>query len=258
MRLHILCEDKPGSVFRRFLDMVKGKPGFGRGVDPKNWGEVEEIVDAYGVPRIDYEAQMDKARALEDKNLKKALEIYKGLIDKHPLSGLRQKSYFKRSVSAGDHLFVVIDIDNLKHLNSKLGHAGADTVLRTFGELLEHHLENRVNDVFGKISKTFHRSGDEFNVIITVDDQNIKDVVAMVYNESQKLLDKFSRIEFRSKLGGKARATATIGISFDEKQIDRTVDKIKNRRRRPQLGGDMPHLIVGDDVKDMLPQTHPL
>lgn len=254
MKLYVLCEDKPGSIFRRFVDMVYGKPGFGPGVDPKNWGDIEEIVDAHGLPRIDFEEELGRAKALEkqgDESLTKALHIYKELVDKHPISGLRHKSYFVRSKEPGSHLFVVADLDNLKYLNSKLGHSGADTVIRTFGELMEEYLEHNINQAFGKISKTFHRSGDEFNAIISLQDVSTERVVRRVYEESQKLLDKFAGMSFKTDEGS-ARATATIGISFDEKYIDREVDRIKHKRRGMQFRGEMPHMIVGDDVKSLL------
>lgn len=251
MKLLLLHEDTIGSTFRRFIQYLKKDPEFGPGVDPKNWGEVEELIEANGLPRIDFEKEWDKAVELEDNDSKQALTIYKKLADKHPLSGLRSKSYFKRQ-NGSLKLFVVCDIDNLKFLNSKLGHKGADSVLRKFGELLERYLENEINTEHGNIAKAFHRSGDEFNVIINLQGiDNPKPIIQMVVSQSQKLLNRFSTIEFRSR-EGRARASATIGISFDEESIDIDVDKTKIGRRKLSIFGKMPHLIIGNDVKPYL------
>lgn len=53
-------------------------------------------------------------------------------------------------------------------------------------------------------------------------------------------------------IGGKVkkvRATTTMGIGLDESEIDYKVDKAKNKRRRLSLTGKMPHLIIGDGIK---------
>lgn len=251
MKLFLLHEDTIGSIFRRFVQYLRKDPEFGPGVDPKNWGEVEELIEANGLPRIDFEAEWDRAVKLEDNDSQQALSIYKKLADKHPLSGLRSKSYFKRTKNKDFKLFLVCDIDNLKFLNSKLGHKGADSVLRKFGELLEQHLEKSINNQFGNISKTFHRSGDEYNVIINLQNVDPEPVIQAAIAQAQELLDRFSAIEFRSK-EGKARASATIGIGFDEESIDIRVDKTKVGRRKLSIFGEMPHLIIGNDVKPYL------
>lgn len=250
MKLQYLYEDTVGSLLRRFIDMVRGNPGFGRGVDPKNWGEVEEIIEAHGMPKINFESEWEEAEKLEDQESKKALSIYKKLADKHPLSGLRSKSYYKR-YREDNRLYVVIDLDNLKHLNTTLGHRGADTVIRTFGELLEQYLETEVNNLFGKISKAFHRSGDEFNVVINISDVSIPDLSRFVIKQTKKLLNKFSKIEFRGEMG-KSRASATASIGFNEEEMDYKTDEMKLKRRSVALRGDMPHLYIDDKVKDLL------
>jgi len=95
-QLHAINEDSIASIFYRFLDMVRGKAGFGPGVSPRNWGDVEEIIEANGLPAIDFQEEWQKATREEDSNKQKALQIYKRLADKHPISGLRSKSYFTR------------------------------------------------------------------------------------------------------------------------------------------------------------------
>jgi len=249
MKLNCLCEDTLSSVFRRFVQYLRKDPAFGPGVDPKNWGEVKELVEAKGLPKINFEQEWDKAVSAENTNAQKALKIYKNLADKHPLSGLRSKSYFKRSKEE-NRLYVVIDIDNLKYINSKLGHKGADTVLRKFGELLEKHVEKHINQKFGAISKTFHRSGDEFNAIIDLG-TTPKDIIKYTIEHCEKLLQEFSGIEFRSEIGT-TRASATIGLGLDEVKIDQKVDLMKKERRKISLFGKMHHLIIDDDVKELI------
>lgn len=258
MRLTILNEETVGSVFRRFLDLVRGKPGFGRGVDPKNWGEVKEIIKTSGMPRVDFDKQWKEAEALEDSDMKEALRVYKRMADRHPLSGIRSQSYHSRKSASGDKLHIVIDIDNLKFVNSKIGHDGANGVLGFFGRLLEKYIENDVNDKYGKISKTFHPHGDEFNAIINLDEINENDyneIIKFIIKQIKEMQEQFSSRAFEGETDdgeevNKVRVTATAGIGFNLKRIDQKVDKHKKRRR--SVGQSMSHLIIDDDVKPYL------
>jgi GGDEF domain-containing protein len=251
MKLSIINEENISGVFRRFLNMVRGKPGFGVGTNPKDWGEVKEIIQVTGVPAIDFQGEWDKAIENEDTNHKKALKIYKKLADKNPISGLRSKSYFTR-IKEDNRLHIVIDVDNMKDLNTKLGHRGTDSVLRKFGELIQHHLEDNVNETYGKISKVYHRTGDEFNAIINIDDiPDLKPLIQYLIDQSNQVLRKFSSIHFKNEIG-ESRATATIGIGFNEKETDKIVDNNKIARRKFKPGSKIKHLFLGPKVSSII------
>ena len=72
------------------------------------------------------------------------------------------------------HAFVIIDVDNFKHINDTYGHAVGDSVLKEFGKLLRSYF--RDNDIIGRIG------GDEFVILM----QDIGDVTGA--EERAKLL----------------------------------------------------------------------
>lgn len=71
---------------------------------------------------------------------------------------------FHNPADKGRHAFLIIDVDNFKHINDTYGHAAGDSVLKEFGKLLQNYF--RENDIVGRIG------GDEFVVLM----QGIEDI----------------------------------------------------------------------------------
>jgi len=152
-------------------------------------------------------------------------------------------------VKAKNRLHIIADIDNLKYLNTKLGHDGADTVLRTFGEL-KKNLEDDVNARYGPIAKAYHRSGDEFNVLININDVDLKDLLDFVIGKCNEVLNQFAQKEFKSEIG-KARTTSTVGIGLNRVETDAMVNRKKMERKRLWPFSKMSHLFLRPEIEQI-------
>jgi GGDEF domain-containing protein len=216
-------------------NIIQRREGFGPGVSAGQFGSAGGEIEAKGLPFVDFERAWSEAEELEKigresediESVLKALVIYKKLADIHPVSGLKSKSYFKRH-RVGEKLFVVIDLDNLKYLNTKLGHAGADSILRAFGDALDANFGSL------RLAKTFHKSGDEFYILIDrkdISDDELGTLVRDVQSRCNGTLKSFANNVFVGEGGDKARATATFGIGLDEISTDKLVERMKNKRK---------------------------
>ena len=98
----------------------------------------------------------------------------------------------------GRHAFLIIDIDNFKHINDTYGHAVGDSVLKEFGKLLQNYF--RENDIIGRIG------GDEFVVLM----QGIQKI--SVAEERAGMLGK--EVNSHSFPGYPERLSISIGIAL--------------------------------------------
>lgn len=103
------------------------------------------------------------------------------------LTGLLNKDYTQKSIdsylrkSDGINCFLIMDVDNFKHVNDTFGHAVGDTVLKKLGSL--YYESFRKNDILGRIG------GDEF--VILMKDANDK----IVKEKLEFLLDKVHKLQ---------------------------------------------------------------
>jgi diguanylate cyclase (GGDEF)-like protein/PAS domain S-box-containing protein len=112
--------------------------------------------------------EREAIREFQDIDERKVVESrLEFLADHDPLTGLFNRRRFTRELSAAvtrarrDRevgAVFVIDLDHLKEVNDKFGHATGDEVLRTVGQLLSERL--RETDVVARIG------GDEFAVLV--------------------------------------------------------------------------------------------
>jgi len=263
-RQHLLLEISISGRLRNLFNKFVGA-----GIDPKDLPQPsEEIVLAgkgLGGDVVEYEERLKEAENLtreaeedyrrqgkwsQDK-LDRAHQIYKWLADVNVLTGLREKSYGARE-SQADHLHVVADMDNLKFLNSALGHKGANEVIKKFAAILQKHFETQAFQ-----SKVYrpHGKGDEFVVLVNIheDPPGVVSKKAMwAIEQAQKATDELASLVF-VKDEDKARATATVGVSFDAELADRLVDAEKQKRRKVRFK-DQPakHVIIAPDVEKHL------
>lgn len=97
------------------------------------------------------------------------------------LTGLYNRGYFEEEIhrlSSGRQNpvgVIIMDIDGLKLVNDKFGHAVGDELLRSFAYVL--HKEFRSNDVVARLG------GDEFGVLLPLSPMNIvKKAVSRIQN----------------------------------------------------------------------------
>ena len=100
---------------------------------------------------------------------------------------------------AGQHAFIILDIDYFKSVNDNFGHIVGDKVLQTFGRFLQSQF--REYDVVGRIG------GDEF-VILMCNLANT-DVVEI---KIQNLLKQVGSIRVEEM--GEQKMTISVGIAF--------------------------------------------
>ena len=121
------------------------------------------------------------------------------------LTGLYNKDTTQRLIQnivqeeAGQHAFIILDIDYFKSVNDNFGHIVGDKVLQTFGRFLQSQF--REYDVVGRIG------GDEF-VILMCNLANT-DVVEI---KIQNLLKQVGSIRVEEM--GEQKMTISVGIAF--------------------------------------------
>jgi len=226
----------------------------GKGIDPMDLPEVREVIDAEGGDAIKFGEEWAKAEELwGEEKYEEAKHIFKKLADINVLTGLREKS-FEEHKQKGKHIHIVIDMDNLKFVNSKLGHQGANEVIKKFAEILKRKFETQSFN-----SKVYrpHGAGDEFNVLINIDGDPsnvVKKKIEWAVKQLKTVTDEFASKLFVSG-ENKVRATATGAISFSENLADRLVEQEKLRRSRTTLR-DKPavHVIVAQDIAGFNPK----
>ena len=236
------------AIARRVLDQLQNKPTFGPGVDPAQF-KTGETIQAQGDPLVKFEHEYDKAVELEKAGqYAEASKIYKRLADIHPISGLKSKSYYRHHGEKRHRIFILADLDNLKYLNTKLGHKGADSVLGSFGKLLTDNFGGQHH------TKVFHPHGDEFVVIIDLEgktEEEIKVLAQEAYQKCRIVSEKFGSLVFSNNLG-KAKASATFGIGFNENTTDELIDKKKIERKRIIPFSETAHIFINPDIADTI------
>jgi GGDEF domain-containing protein len=265
MKLSYLVEAGISPHINKTLQKVLGtkRPIRGPGVyeTPPTKGEVGEEIEVFN-----FQKEWEEANHLQDaannaaqkddiqlayKYMSQAVTKFKRLSDANAVTGLRDKS-FSTHKAALNQLHIVIDLDNLKMMNARLGHEGADKVLRNFAKVLKHYLEDPALH-----SKVFHIHGDEFNATINLsglDQSKAQENIKEVIHRCKSIQDDFSSVTYKDQFGKQFIATCTIGIGFDLKSTDHKVESIKTTRKALELKwtGETRHLIVMEDVKEFL------
>lgn len=140
---------------------------------------------------------------LQTKETKKELE---GKAETDLLTGLNNKlttelkiADYIRENPNGQGVLLLIDVDNFKKVNDKMGHAFGDEVLRTLGVKLKSLF--RSTDIIGRIG------GDEFVVFL----RDVNDV-AIIVREARKLENFFKDFQVGEYV--KYSVTASLGASI--------------------------------------------
>lgn len=125
---------------------------------------VESGEDAI-IPTFDHAFFLERLKSFDLKSMVKTIPE-KAFVP-HQLTGLPQRDQFEQDLK--DHLVdvsdpkspfscVMIDLDNLKALNTAIGHQASDGVIKGFAALLVGAVGSR--------GRLYHRSGDEFYMLL--------------------------------------------------------------------------------------------
>lgn len=244
----LLLEVSISAWLKRVWSQLTGKTTFGPGVDPTVQPKPRETIRATGMPAVEFEREWSRAEELAAAgDTGGAYRIMKDLADKSALSGLRAKSHLERRKEGRGRIQIAIDLDNLKWLNSRLGHEGADEVIKIFGQILQDTFED-------ERTKVYHPSGDEFGAIVNTEglsDEEVKAYLQDVINKSKTAVNTLASKVFMGP-SGDARATATAVVGFDYQSADVLGDKMKMQRRKIRPGGEAKHVFMTKKVADFI------
>jgi diguanylate cyclase (GGDEF)-like protein/PAS domain S-box-containing protein len=133
-----------------------------------------------------------------------------------PLTGLYNRGYYEEEIkrlSSGRQFpvgVIMMDVDGLKVINDKYGHAAGDELLKSFASVLQK--EFRSEDVVARIG------GDEFSVLLPLSPMKI---VKKAVERTQKSVDAFN------VLNPKIRLSYSVGY-FTTESGDSVLDAIKH------------------------------
>ncbi len=137
-----------------------------------------------------------------------------------PLTGIYNRNYFNRLIQLEEHRarrldsaisFIMIDVDNFKHINDKYGHQTGDRVLQEVARVLEGALR--------KTDTVLRYGGDEFLIILT---RMTRDYTHIVESRIAASLEKAVIPE---ELSGTS-ITVSMGHAFWTPDGEETIDEI--------------------------------
>ena len=184
---------------------------------------------------------------LQDDNAKKELkELWgqlRGLASTHDVTGLP-----KLKPSGGDDkLWAVVDLDDFKILNHKLGHDRADEAIKVAAGLLDN-IASKNN------AELIHHGGDEFFIIFR--DFKLRNII-MALNDLDNASANFPRLlanKFPEEKYGKLETGITAGVGVGEDDAERALSMAKHYMKKggPKLSPAALEAMVKalDDVPD--------
>ncbi len=133
-----------------------------------------------------------------------------------PLTGVfNRRALFERfdaETAIPGQAVLVFDLDHFKQVNDRLGHAGGDSVLRGFGEILQQH--------FGDDAMIARIGGEEFCVV--VDEHNSRQAGEM----AEDLRLGFASLNLP---GGRDGSAATVSIGLATAGPDESFESVLSR-----------------------------
>lgn len=225
---NVLEEGKFVDALYRIFGFGKEKAGLiARGVSPTRLLDVaiKDVVNVAEAPAgIDFEEELRKAEELSKTDFEAGIRELKRLADISTLTGQRSKSLeslAKASEGKASHVWMFGDIDNMKFLNSTIGHRGTNAIIYRIGKLLEKH--------FGDIQniKIFHAHGDEFAASAPIEGTSIDEFK----KAAESTLEELASTAFVSQDDKKVRATMSMGIGLDYTQANKASRDAKKKGR---------------------------
>ena len=137
-----------------------------------------------------------------------------------PLTGIYNRNYFNRLIQLEEHRarrldsaisFIMVDVDNFKHINDHYGHQIGDRVLQAVAGVLE--------DALRKTDTVLRYGGDEFLIILT---RMTKDYTHVVETRIRESLQGSGELE---GLDGE-RITVSMGHAFWTPDCSETIDEV--------------------------------
>lgn len=162
---------------------------------------------------------------LSDQNTKLELKDLwtklKDLASTHDLTGLPKL----KPTASDEKLWAVIDLDDFKMLNHKLGHDRADEAIKIAADMLSN-IASKNN------AKLIHHGGDEFFMIFN--DYKLRNII-MALNDLESSSHNFSKVlnnKFPEEIYGKLESGITAGIGVGEDDAERALSMAKHYMKK--------------------------
>jgi diguanylate cyclase (GGDEF)-like protein len=131
----------------------------------------------------------------------------------------------KSEINNVNLVFCLMDLDNFKAINDRMGHLFGDDILVYFSELMKNKLGKNV--LFGRLG------GDEFSCFTTSESLNQKQVEAVFSTVLKEVSNKFSY----SVQGSLGFSTSDVsGCNFNQLYRDADLKMYANKRNRREQG----------------------
>lgn len=171
-------------------------------------------------------ATKSKVTGLPDINLQKLKEKGGELVEQQAKGEGKESARLFDSLNEAEYLYVIMDVDNLKWVNSQIGHTGANQALKIVGQILKEAFPHGL---------VMHNHGDEFSVEINLEgkaDKERKQILQETHQAAQQASDKIRRTTMKAtdkktKEVTKIRLSITMGIGINPKKTDFMVDREK-------------------------------
>lgn len=156
-----------------------------------------------------------------------------------PISGVFNRGTTEQHVNAAladaeNDAFLLIDVDDFKHINDTLGHAMGDEAIRVIGRTLQECV--RAEDVVGRVG------GDEF-IVLLAHLSRAEDAV----QKAKHLLDRLQTLRLSEE--ETLHATASIGLAYaprDGRTFDELYRKSDEAMYRAKSAGKAQLVVYGE------------
>lgn len=168
------------------------------------------------------------------------LTVQNRRIENDPLTGLSNRRAFDRRLRAclhhplaeGAWCLVVIDVDGLKTLNDKYGHAAGDEALRCMGDVLHAAFDEEEDAFLARFG------GDEFAVLVpSIDDDDAREMVEFLESEARRQSTSSALMPLCFSAGYARHTDSTQTAEQLLQQADAAMYASKQARRRVAMGG---------------------
>ena len=170
-----------------------------KGIYNAIWGEGEKPESAY---ICFYDIHETKIHELES-NSRAEKDLMTGLLNRKTFEDVVTENIERQKENNARGVFLLIDIDNFKHVNDCYGHSFGDEVITYIG--------NALQEIFLKDAFASRMGGDEFGIFVlnTADREKITGDVEKFYY----IVDAFSNTQNKN-------ISCSVGIAFQEEPSD--------------------------------------
>lgn len=227
-RLHRFYDEEEGSVFAAEIRIKNGEDGYG-------WYRISGTVikDKRFGTNLKFVGKIENAdqQISEEKDLVQRAEndLLTGILNKTTME--EKVASALKEVQGNNHcIFFMVDLDNFKNVNDKLGHIYGDKAIVDTAHLLTELFPN--NAYVGRLG------GDEFAVCAIYDAFDKESMLNFIKKKAEKICEVNRRTYVNGNISVDISSSVGIAIALDSEQDFETVYKMAdNALYRSKNGG---------------------